>query len=84
MRDARITRATISPLNIVSMYGKQNARLKYNVKIPFSSIIHEKNCIVHRYMMGSILARNAICVLVQPKTILVVVAIGPYVFHAQY
>lgn len=52
--------------------------------VPFSSIIQEKNSIEHKYVMGSILARNAISVFVQPKIILAVVAIGPYVFHAQY
>lgn len=39
---------------------------------------------VHRYVIGSMLAKKAICVFVQPKTSLAVVAIGPYVFHAQY
>ena len=34
--------------------------------------------------MGSMLAKKAISVFVQLKTILAVVAIGPYVFHAQY
>ena len=52
--------------------------------IPFSSIIQEKKSMVHRYVMGSMVAKKAISVFVQSKTSLAVVAMGPYVFHAQY
>lgn len=52
--------------------------------IPFSSIIQEKNSMVHKYVIGSMLAKKAISVFVQSKTSLAVVAMGPYVFHAQY
>ena len=39
---------------------------------------------VHKYVIGSMLAKKAISVFVQSKTSLAVVAMGPYVFHAQY
>lgn len=53
-------------------------------ELPFSSINQEKKNIEHKYVIGSMLAKKAISVFVQLKTILAVVAIGPYVFHAQY
>ena len=52
--------------------------------LPFTSIIHEKNIMVRRYVIGSRLASKAISAFPQPNTAFTVPDIGPNAFHAMY
>ena len=69
----------------VHVYQESEKTLeKSNGIIPLTSIIHEKNIIVRRYVIGSRLASKAISALPQPNTALTVPAMGPNAFQAQY